>query len=87
MVEKVRTSHRIRGNYIMTDDKAPVELPGIQVIDQIIQEEEVTGFSLKKSSCAFVKSYKNQFPTLCKISKMKTIPKIALTNRKSGCIV
>lgn len=47
MVEKVRTSHRIRENYIMTDDKAPVELPGIQVIDQIIQEEEVTGFSLK----------------------------------------
>lgn len=47
MVEKVRTSHRIRGNYIMTDDKAPVELLGIQVIDQIIQEEEVTGFSLK----------------------------------------
>lgn len=83
----MRTSHRIRGNYIMTDDKAPVELPGIQVIDQIIQEEEVTGFSLEKSSCAFVKSYKNQSPTLCKISKMKTIPKIALTNRKSGCIV
>lgn len=47
MVEKVRTSHRIRENYIMTDDKAPMELLGIQVIDQIIQEEEVTGFSLK----------------------------------------
>ena len=87
MVEKVRTSHRIRENYIMTDDKAPVELPGIQVIDQIIQEEEVTGFSLKKSSCSFVKSYKNQFPSLCKIPKLKTIPKIALTNRESGCIV
>ena len=27
------------GNYIMTDDKAPVELLGMQVIDQIIQEE------------------------------------------------
>ena len=67
--KNVRTSHRIRGNYIMTDDKAPVELPGIQVIDQIIQEEEVTGFSLEKSSCAFVKSYKNQFPTLCKFQK------------------
>ena len=27
------------GNYIMTDDKAPVELLGMQVIDQLIQEE------------------------------------------------
>ena len=27
------------GNYVMTDDKAPVELLGMQVIDQIIQEE------------------------------------------------
>lgn len=27
------------GNYIMTDDKAPVELLGMRVIDQIIQEE------------------------------------------------
>ena len=27
------------GSYIMTDDKAPVELLGMQVIDQIIQEE------------------------------------------------
>lgn len=27
------------GDYIMTDDKAPVELLGMRVIDQIIQEE------------------------------------------------
>ena len=27
------------GNYIMTDDKAPVELLGMKVIDQLIQEE------------------------------------------------
>ncbi len=27
------------GNYIMTDDKAPVELLGMQVIDQLIQDE------------------------------------------------
>ena len=27
------------GNYIMTDDKAPVELLGIKVIDEIIREE------------------------------------------------
>jgi hypothetical protein len=27
------------GNYIMTDDKAPVELLGMQVIDELIQDE------------------------------------------------
>ena len=27
------------GDYIMTDDKAPVELLGMQVIDQLIQGE------------------------------------------------
>lgn len=27
------------GSYIMTDDKAPVELLGIKVIDQLIQDE------------------------------------------------
>ena len=27
------------GDYIMTDDKAPVELLGMQVIDQLIQDE------------------------------------------------
>ena len=27
------------GDYIMTDDKAPVELLGMQVIDQLIEEE------------------------------------------------
>ena len=27
------------GNYLMTDDKAPVELLGMQVIDQLIQDE------------------------------------------------
>ena len=27
------------GDYILTDDKAPVELLGIQVIDGLIQEE------------------------------------------------
>lgn len=27
------------GDYLMTDDKAPVELLGMQVIDQLIQEE------------------------------------------------
>ena len=27
------------GSYIMTDDKAPVELLGMQVIDQLIQDE------------------------------------------------
>ena len=27
------------GDYIMTDDKAPVELLGMQVIDQVIKEE------------------------------------------------
>ena len=27
------------GSYVMTDDKAPVELLGMKVIDQIIQEE------------------------------------------------
>jgi len=29
------------GNYIMTDDKAPVELLGMRVIDQLIQDEVV----------------------------------------------
>lgn len=29
----------VAGDYLMTDDKAPVELLGMQVIDQIIQEE------------------------------------------------
>ena len=28
-----------KGDYILTDDKAPVELLGMRVIDQIIQEE------------------------------------------------
>ena len=28
-----------RGTYFMTDDKAPVELLGIQVIDEVIQSE------------------------------------------------
>jgi hypothetical protein len=27
------------GNYLMTDDKAPVELLGMQVIDELIQDE------------------------------------------------
>ena len=27
------------GNYIMTDDKAPVELLGMQVIDELIKDE------------------------------------------------
>lgn len=27
------------GNYVMTDDKAPVELLGMQVIDDLIQKE------------------------------------------------
>ena len=27
------------GNYLMTDDKAPVELLGMRVIDQLIQDE------------------------------------------------
>lgn len=34
-----RSSVYEAGNYIMTDDKAPVELLGMQVIDQIIQDE------------------------------------------------
>lgn len=29
----------VPGEYLMTDDKAPVELLGMQVIDQLIQEE------------------------------------------------
>lgn len=33
------SSEYVGGNYIMTDDKAPVELLGMQVIDQVIQEE------------------------------------------------
>lgn len=28
-----------KGNYILTDDKAPVELLGMQVIDHLIQDE------------------------------------------------
>ena len=31
--------HYEAGGYIMTDDKAPVELLGMQVIDALIQEE------------------------------------------------
>ena len=34
-----RSSVYEAGNYIMTDDKAPVELLGMQVIDQLIQDE------------------------------------------------
>lgn len=33
------SSAYVGGDYIMTDDKAPVELLGMQVIDQLIQEE------------------------------------------------
>ena len=41
MMEKVADdcSKYTAGNYIMTDDKAPVELLGMQVIDQLIQDE------------------------------------------------
>ena len=38
-----RTASALRyyqpGDYILTDDKAPVELLGIQVIDEIIKDE------------------------------------------------
>ena len=30
-----------KGNYLLTDDKAPVELLGMQVIDDLIQRELV----------------------------------------------
>jgi spermidine synthase len=33
------SSAYVAGDYLMTDDKAPVELLGMQVIDQLIQEE------------------------------------------------
>lgn len=33
------SSAYVTGDYLMTDDKAPVELLGMQVIDQLIQEE------------------------------------------------
>ena len=41
MMEKVADdcSKYTAGSYIMTDDKAPVELLGMQVIDQLIQDE------------------------------------------------
>lgn len=37
-VQKNSVSYRA-GSYIMTDDKAPVELLGMRVIDTIIQDE------------------------------------------------
>ena len=41
MMERVEEKliHYEAGGYIMTDDKAPVELLGMQVIDALIQEE------------------------------------------------
>lgn len=37
-VQKNLTAYHA-GNYVMTDDKAPVELLGMQIIDELIQEE------------------------------------------------
>jgi hypothetical protein len=41
MMERVEDglSEYKAGNYVMTDDKAPVELLGMQVIDELIQDE------------------------------------------------
>lgn len=41
MMQRVadNSSAYVTGDYLMTDDKAPVELLGMQVIDQLIQEE------------------------------------------------
>ena len=41
MMQRVadNSSAYVPGDYLMTDDKAPVELLGMQVIDQLIQEE------------------------------------------------
>lgn len=41
MMQRVadNSSAYVVGDYLMTDDKAPVELLGMQVIDQLIQEE------------------------------------------------
>lgn len=41
MMNKVLSNSNIynKGNYVLTDDKAPVELLGIQVIDELIKEE------------------------------------------------
>lgn len=41
MMEKVasNSTEYKKGNYILTDDKAPVELLGMQVIDELIQDE------------------------------------------------
>lgn len=41
MMEQVSQNLQIynKGNYIMTDDKAPVELLGMKVIDGLIQDE------------------------------------------------
>ena len=41
MMQRVadNSSAYVAGDYLMTDDKAPVELLGMQVIDQLIQEE------------------------------------------------
>ena len=41
MMERVASALEVyeQGDYILTDDKAPVELLGMQVIDEIIQDE------------------------------------------------
>ena len=39
MMQRVADNSSAYGDYLMTDDKAPVELLGMQVIDQLIQEE------------------------------------------------
>jgi DNA-damage-inducible protein J len=41
MMERVVSGHNEyeAGNYLMTDDKAPVEVFGMQVIDELIQEQ------------------------------------------------
>ena len=41
MMETVAAQGQVynAGSYLMTDDKAPVELLGMQVIDQLIQDE------------------------------------------------
>ena len=35
----LRMEKYLAGNYVMTDDKAPVELLGMEVIDDLIRDE------------------------------------------------
>ena len=49
-----------KGSYILTDDKAPVELLGMQVIDEMIKEADDLLYAVKAESKGNYKFFEEQ---------------------------